>query len=341
MKVISEFIAPWALAKEDIPIHMIWKSELPYDTIRIRLPEKFKVHELFNVDEHLAKGLTILIKRLKTSNYFGLVVFASETYKENLTRKEITIEFLSHGEVKYSHTFTARVIRPLLEVMKAPEKIVVREDIDPRKLINLSVKYSGLGTAKIAIKVGHKGATISYTDSLYRQILKRLINEKIFLSHELKEVVSREDIEIDPESLKKLSEEMVERMKTGRGILPSDIDQETLREFNEWIKDSKNINKLMNIVYSEIEQLMIGAILYYLDRHPSEDIELIGGITKTIFKSRVKEMIIRIHYKDSLDNEYEPIEIPIKVDDQRKNVERIFEAPINIEWITKRIGPGV
>lgn len=340
MRVISEFIAPWALAKEKIPIHMVWESESPYDLIRVHLPQKFEVHEFFNVDKYLIEDSTILIKKLRTQNYFGLVVYSTEVYKQVLTRKEIIVEFLSRGEVKYSHSFEARIIRPLLEVIEAPKKIVVKEGIDRRRLINLSVKYFGLGRARIKIEASHMGVIISHTESLYYQILKRMIDRKIFLGIPPEESVAlrKEEIQIDPEALIKLSEEMVERMR--RGVIPPDLDQEAIREFNEWLKNLDNVNKLMKMIFSEIEHLMIGAILYYLDRHPSEDIELMYGTTKTTFRSRVKKITIIIRYKDSLDNEYEPVKTILEVDDQRKNVEKIFEAPINIKWISERISLG-
>jgi hypothetical protein len=319
----------------------VWESEFSYDLIRVHLPKEFKVHEFFNVEEYLIEGSSILIKKLMTQNYFGLVVYSTEIYKEILTRKKILVEFLFQGNVKYTHTFTARIIRPMLQIFEAPKIIVVKEGIDPRKLINFSVKYSGLGRARIRIEATHMGEIISHTESLYYQILKRMIDQKLFLGATPEEAVAlrKEGIRIDPEPLIQLAEDMVEKMR--RGIIPPDIDQEALEEFNEWLKNSENVDKLVKMIFSEVEQLMIRAILYYLDKHPSEDVELVQGITKTIFKSRVKEITVIIHYKDSLDNEYEPVQVTMKVDDQRKNVEKIFEAPINIKWISERIDLGM
>jgi hypothetical protein len=176
LKVISEFVAPWALPNEKIPIHLIWESEFSYDIIRVRLPKEFKVHEFLNVEDYLIEGSTILIKKLMTPNYFGLVLYSTEIYKEILTRKEILVEFLFQGQVKYKHTFTARIIRPKLQIIEAPKIIVVKEGIDPRKLINFSVKYSGLGRARIRIEATHLGEIISHTESLYYQILKRIVD---------------------------------------------------------------------------------------------------------------------------------------------------------------------
>ena len=340
MKVISEFIAPWALANETIPFHLVWESELPYDLIRVHIPSEFTVSDFFNVDEYVIEDSTILIKKLKTHNYFGLVVSSNEIYKEYLKRREIIVEFLSLGEVKYIHPFEARIIRPLLEVVEPPEKIVINEDTDPNKLINISVKYSGLGRARISINVGHKGEIISHTDSLYYQILKRVIGGRRFLDTFKEDVELRpKDLQINGEGLKELTEKMIKGMK--EGIIPPDLEPDSLKNFGEWLKQSGSMENLMKIIYSEIEQLMIGAILYYLDRHPKENVELIDGITKTIFRSRIKEMNIKINYKDSINNDYDPIEVQIKVDDQREKADKIFEAPINIEWITERIDLGV
>jgi len=340
LEVISGFIAPWALPNEKIPIHLIWKSDFSCDFIKVYLPKEFKVHEFFNVEEYMIEGSTIVIKKLLTQNYFGLVVYSTEIYEEILTKKKILVKFLSRGKVKYVHTFIAKIIRPSLEITEAPKTILVKEGIDPRKLINISVKYSGLGKARIKIEVSHMGEIISHTESLYYQILKRMIDQKIFIGGAPKENVRlrKEGIRIDPEPLIQLAEDMVEKMK--RGIIPLDINQEALKEFYEWLKKPENVDKLVKLIFSEIEQLMIRAILYYLDRHPSEDIELIQGQTKTIFKSRVKEITVIIHYQDSLGNKYKPVQVTMKVNDQRKNVEKIFEAPINIKWISERIDLG-
>lgn len=340
LKVLSEFIAPWALSKEMIPLHIFWESESTYDLIRIHLPREFKMHECFNVDEYSIEESTILIKKLKTPNYFALVISATETYDEAITRKEVIAEFLDQGEVKYRHSFEAKIVRPLLQIAEPPKPITVKEGVDPRNLIKISLKYFGLGTAKIDVYASHRGRTISHTEPLYYHILKRMVDQKIFLDTSRKEKgpAEKEGIDIDSEALAKITETMMERIR--RGIVPPDLNQEALKEFSEWTKDHANLDKLMKIIYSEIEHLMIGAILYYLDRHPSENVELVRGMTRTVFRSKIEEIQIEIRYTDSLKNAYKPVELAIKVDDQRKNVEKIFEAPVNLRFITERIDLG-
>lgn len=336
MKVISAFIAPWALSKEMIPFHIVWESETIYDLIRVILPSNFKVHEFFNVDEFSIDGTVTLIKKLKTKNYFGVVVYSDEVYEFPVAKKEIIVEFLSQGEVKHTQSFMAHIIRPVLTVLNAPKTIILNEDIDPKNLINVSLKYLGLGTAKIRVEASHKGEMVSQTEPLFHYIMKKMIDQKILADARKEEEPQKsEAVDIDPVAVAKLTEEVIERIK--KGVVPPELNRESLVEFQQWMSNPVNAERLMKFVYTEIEQLMVSAFLYCFERHPSESVELTDGVTNTVFRHKIKEIDMMIRYTDSLDNEYKPLEVTIQVDDQRKNTDRMLAAPVNLSFTTERV----
>jgi len=110
------------------------------------------------------------------------------------------------------------------------------------------------------------------------------------------------------------------------------VDEESFEEFRGWLLRPGNTDRFMRVVYSEIEEILIGSLLNYLDRYPTENIELAGGTTKVVFKPRTKSITVIVQYKDSVGNVYEPIETPISVNDQRRNTDKAVEVPINIDF---------
>jgi len=50
MKILSEYIAPWALCNEEIPIHLIWEPDFEYDYIQIHTPPEIVIREFLNIE---------------------------------------------------------------------------------------------------------------------------------------------------------------------------------------------------------------------------------------------------------------------------------------------------
>ena len=45
----SEYIAPWALPKEEIPVHLVWVPEAKFEVIELLLEPEMSVKEFYNV----------------------------------------------------------------------------------------------------------------------------------------------------------------------------------------------------------------------------------------------------------------------------------------------------
>lgn len=291
------------------------------------------VHELFNVEEYEQKGLALVVRRLKSQGYFGMTISCAKSFPELLTVQDLDIEFYSGETLIGQESFKIRVFRPLLTVTKRPDAILLKEGVDLRKLIDISMRYQGLGTTQIEVRVVRAGDVVSYQDSLYDQLARRLIARNMFKEETETRAIPigyPEGLWIDPNFLADWTKRFLDNLSHGR--VPPMVDEKSFEEFREWLLRPGNTDRFMRVVYSEIEEILIGSLLNYLDRYPTENIELAGGTTKVVFKPRTKSITVIVQYKDSVGNVYEPIETPISVNDQRRNTDKAVEVPINIDF---------
>lgn len=334
MTFISKYIAPWALPKEEIPIHLVWEPNFEYDVIQILLPPRMEVKEFFNVESYEIADSNIVVKDLKSPNFFGFVVFLNEICKEQHEKKEITVNFVREGKVQHSHLFTANIYRPRLTVVEKPERIVLSDDSDPHNLVNIALKISGFGWIEIRSEVSTGGEFVSNAEPLYRELFSRLISTfRLSESHSEK----KKAIKIDPIYIQQISKEFIEKMK--KGEFPLEIEIRDLEDFRAWLSEEKTQTQIVELVSKQLENLLIDSLLFYLDRYPTEGVEMAEGKPTTIIERATHILSVRFPYKDSLNNEYEPIQIDIPIEDSRKDKKRRMEVPINIRWIHESINP--
>lgn len=336
MDMISEYVAPWALPSEDIPIHFFWVPEPSLETIRIELPPKFSVVEVLNADEyssgHEGTQLTIDCRALKSNNYFGMIVRSSKKHRKTLVQCPIKVSFISSNEVLSSRILKATVVRPKLKVIDAPKKLIIDDKVNPAKLFNLTIAHFGLGTAEIEMRVVAKGQTVSSPDSLYLEILQELCEE--ILGGERK---STEEVEplnhgfrLDERWLQATTREIANQIQ--KGYIPPEMKKEATQKVLQLLTSETERERILKAIYSRLRRLVLGALLYYMDRYPEEDIYLPYGRIRTIFRSQVKTMKVRFSYNDSMGNRYSPIQVIIEIDDRRTDKDKIFRAPINVTW---------
>ena len=87
VKLISGYIAPWALSNEEIPIHLVWDPSLEYKLIQVETPEGITVEDLFNVQSFEKRGPRLTINALKTSNYLGFLVSSKKSTSKAACKK--------------------------------------------------------------------------------------------------------------------------------------------------------------------------------------------------------------------------------------------------------------
>lgn len=338
MNIISEYVAPWALAKEKVPIHFVWEEEPSLKKIIITIPDDFLVDELLNAKDCVQKGSKIMIpiECLETPNYFGITVCSKNIYDQPMILREIKVQFFSADKTLIERTLNAKIVRPFIEIVKAPKKVIVTDKTDIKKLFNLSITHSGFGSAEITLKALSHNRTISKVDSLYYEILRELIEdgmEALKTGYEKADSYS-DDISINEEEIHKIASDLI--IKLEKHEIPPDMKDEVLQDIEELLKDDKSKEKLLQTIYSKVRRLVVASVLHFLDKYPHEDIELSFGNIKTTFQTDIKQLIMHLNYNDSMGNKYQQLEKMIEVEDNRTNKKKVFDVPINIEWNTEK-----
>jgi len=213
IRILSEYIAPWALPQEELPIHLVWDSPFPCDLIRIDLPPDIVIKEYFNVEDYTKQNSSIEIKRLKTPNFFGFVIASEKVYEEQHTKKQIIVQFISGKKQVFSRIFTANIYRPRLSLVESPEMVTITETSKLQDLVNITFKISGFGRMQIRTEVSTGGEFVERAEPLYQEMVRRMTS-----TFKLGEVAEDKErgIKIDPLYLQRKAQEYIERIEKGQ-----------------------------------------------------------------------------------------------------------------------------
>jgi hypothetical protein len=177
------------------------------------------------------------------------------------------------------------------------------------------------------------GEFVERAEPLYHEIIRRMIST--FRSNEVK--VEEKGIKISPTYIQNKAKEYIEKIE--KGIFPLEIEKEDLEELRKWIMDEKNRTKLMELISKQIEALLVDSLLFYFEQYPADNVRMPQGKPMIFIESATQKVSIRFRYRDSMLNEYEPIEITIDIDDKREPPRKSLELPINIQWKIEPINP--
>lgn len=340
---ISEaYIVPWALPNEDVPLRVSWPQTEKIDEIRMVLPDHIKLVDVLNVDEVKTENGLVLIKpRFSVndfSNYFGAIVSSSKISNELKVSDQIRIEMLHENRLIESHELDVRIFRPCLEVVGSPETIELL-DGQRTKTLPLHLKYEGFGDIQLKIEVTIEGRIVSHGESIIYELLRRLWvsgtlendNDK----QKMNEKETKKEIWIAPEYIKQMSEEIQRRLETGT-IPTEEIDAEAIEEMKHWLSDVKNQEKLNEILYSRVEDILLSLLIDLFEKYPSDNVKLSDAQTtiRTKIQTPIQTMSLKIRYMDLIKNEYPPAEATIKIVDNRKDELGFF---INIPIVIERL----
>lgn len=329
----SGYIAPWALPKENIPIHMKWDDSFKYDTIKVIIPSDISLKEFFNVEKVTIQKDHFIISKLKTHNFFGFTIASSGIPDKAHIQRKITSQFFLNGKQVLSKEFIANIYRPFVTFFEAPKIINITEDVKEPPQVTL--KLSGFGKIQIKNEAKKGGVFVPRIDPLYESIIKRMI----YTFNDADEEPSiKRDITIDQKFLRETATEFIERVK--KGDVPRGADQEAMKLFEEFVSDENNKGKLMTLMSRNIEDKIIEALIFYFEKFPEENVTMPQGNPVMIIDRAQNKINLRFIFTDSMMNEYEPIEAEIQVNDLRKSREPI-EIPIKIKWIFEPINPSV
>jgi hypothetical protein len=330
----SEYIAPWALPKEEIPIHLVWNPDSKFDYVTISVPPNMEITEFYNVESHEKVNSKIVIRKLKSPNFFGFVVILNEIIKKKQEKREIVVDFIINDKVQCSRSFTANICRPKLSVIKKPSTVVIRDDSDTRDLVNLSLKISGFGRIEITTELSVGGELELNVEPLYRETTRRLA--ACFRSKEF-HVDKKKEIRINHVYVQNTTREFIDKIRKGELLV--ELKLEDLEDFKAWITDESNYTKMVELVSEQLETILIDSLLYYFDRYPTEGVELFGGSPTLIVERATQDVKMRFRYRDSLGNDYEPVQVDIPIEDLRTDKNAKLKVPINLKWVHEQLNP--
>jgi hypothetical protein len=329
------YIAPWALPNELVPVHLIWEESLSFDEIRIELPHGIVMKDIYNVEKYILEEDAVRITSLKAANFLGFNVTTQDLFGPSHIAYELKVIFLNQGKIATERALTANFYRPKLEIMECPRSIHVPDKAGRTAPIRIKLKLSGFGRISVKTESNIGGGFVAQPEALFKELVSRLL--MIFRESENQEKIKK-PISIDREWLEGQVKEYTERLSNGE--FPADFNQQDVAEFRDWLSNSRNSDAVKELLSRQLETIVIDSLLYYLDRFPSDDIELKQGTPSVCIESATEGVLLRFSYRDSLNNEYPPLEASVSVDDKRADKKKSVEIPIAIEWLKKSIVPG-
>jgi hypothetical protein len=329
-------IAPWALPNEAMPIHISWDPQLNFDTVTVSIPEGFGFVEFTNVDQVRIEDRKAIIDksmiRGSSSSYFGCVIRCERIPKETSLQSTVVISFSSHDRVEFSHELLARIFRPQLDFISAPESIKLK-DGDTVRSLPLRLRYTGFGDVQLRVEATIGGNIVSEGGSIAFEILRRLWLSEISEKEEDQAVAKKkETLKVAPEYVKKIAEEVQQIVDTGQ--VPSDmLDREALDGVKKWLQDADRKRVFMDVFYSRIEDMLLGMLVDLLESHPAANVRLVDPRAKISAQIRapIEKLTLKLRYRDLLGNNYDSLELPIKIIDERTEAKPVLDIPIVIE----------
>jgi hypothetical protein len=337
IRFLSEYIAPWALSKEEIPVHLVWASDTVFDSIQVLLPPETSLKQLYNVKSFSRSKSEITIQKLHSSNFFGFTLTSKKLIKNLYEKKDIYVNFHKDGKIIKSKHFEANVYRPQLSLAEKPQKIVLTDQSKIGELINLALRISGFGSIEVQTEVSLGGEFQSLIEPKYQEMARRYA--AIFRREDFSDVKQPSDklksklrskMLSDSVKISKLIRTMVDEIKKGNFAF---FPKEDIESFKNWAKKRNNAKKISQFLSENIESLILESLLYYFNKYPTEGVALSGGNPSVTVKNAVNNLMIRFRYKDSMLTEYKPVSTQIEIEDLRTNKENELKIPINIKWI--------
>ncbi len=336
---ISEYIAPWALPKEEIPIHLVWTSDNRFDQIQIIMSANMKIEEFYNVRDFITTNSETIIKRLYSPNFFGFTARSNRITNLTHEKKQIRVNFLANGTVVQSRLFVANIYRPELSILEKPTTLTLTDNSDVNHLLNVSLKISGFGNMEISTEVSFGGKFEPNIEPLFQELARRVasIARKTIPETTNSASVKEKKIRVNPLYVRRLTRTFIDQVKKGQLTV---LDQRDIEDFQEWLKDEHNMKRMQHVLAEHLENIIIESILYYFNKYPTESVALYGGNPSVIIRNAVQELVIRFKYRDAMLNEYEPMLIEVPVKDFRANKDKELKIPINMNWVHEQVNPS-
>lgn len=325
-----------------MPIHISWDPQFDFHTVTVSIPEGFGFVEFTNVDEVRIEDRKAIVDKPVvvnggSSSYFGCVIRCERVPKETSLQGKVVISFYSHDRVEFSRELRARIFRPQLDFIDAPETIKLK-DSDTVRSLPLHLRYGGFGDVQLRVEATIGGNIVSEGGSIAFEILRRLWLSEISEKEEDQAVAKKkETLKVAPEYVKAIAEEVQQIVDTGQ-VSSDMLDREVFDCVREGLQDADRKGVFMDVLYSRIEDMLLGMLVDLLESHPATNVRLVDPRAKILaqIKAPIEKLTLKLRYRDLLGNNYDSVELPIKIIDERTQAKPALNIPIVIEkWEDK------
>ncbi|WP_336329241.1 hypothetical protein [Haloarcula sp. CGMCC 1.2071] len=348
IRIEDSFLAPWGLATEELPMHVLWTGNV--DKIVIDYPQELEILNIYNIEDEREESsiegrLEIEARNLITPGYLNIIFKDSNIYDDSVEGKEIKIEFWRNGDAEKTLFKRTRIIRPQIRVQSAPNKITLTDEADPEP-IEIDMEYVGFGMAQVAVEAEAEGEFVSQGASFLHDLLESMLETEVHkqdvekLGEAPEEWKENSNIEVPQEEIEGIVDEMRDVLRSGG--LGDEYETDEIEEIAEALKEaeqkSTTDSDIAAVIYRFIETALLSSILNVVDRHPTEGVSLSKPTTKVKTEAKAREIEVVVHLKDNLDNEYDETRIEIEIDDKRDQG-GVYETEIHTNWENYQVNP--
>lgn len=314
---------PWALPKEDIPIHIkIEKNITPkinYATVVV--PSNMKLKDIINISKYEYNNNQLIVYQCgqaPSSNfdYFGFVVATTELQKELQKEVRIPVILQYHDGSIDELRVIAKIFRPKLEVDHIPNKLILTDEVTKPPTLSIGLRFSGFGNIVVNVECSVNGQVVTIDDSLWDDILRQIYDA----APDIVEINT--SIDSDVERANFLSNEFREFIKSGdaKRIVTGQATPDEVDDILQNLGMNER-EKILNVLYSTIDGYLSKYILDIIEKNPSSNIKLESKAKiHTQLGMKIVSLALKITYIDSIHNVYPPIEKHIQIINQRKNL---------------------
>jgi len=343
------FVAPWGLANEERPLHLLWDGKI--DSFELRIADPVEIVEGYNIQKDISEfvenvsgddgpytSIQISESDLLVPEYFNAKFKIPKIFDSAVVGQPIQADFTLQNERREKYNSQTFTIRPQLNLLDSPDSIELQEG-DELVTIPVKMQYIGFGMAEVEMDVEGEGDLISEGESIHHDILRAIAESGIPTQESEKlgpipdEWEHEHGVEIPDEELRGLGDELREVALEGQ--LRNEFDEDTLERIVDALEEGEEHEAE---IYDHIEVMLLDSILNAVDRHPAENVRVANPNAYLEIESRVREFILRYELKDKIGNEYDSIELPISVDDNRPNG-GIIEVEVETDWDNHELDP--
>jgi hypothetical protein len=334
-RVVSRFIARWALPNEGIPLFLLWEGKLDFDAIEIEKPESFIIRDYYNVAKVQPDRKRVRVDELRKEGYVGFV-FTSPLFEPTSQEVEIVLNFLRKEKVVHREEFKTRIIRPKIE-LQVPDKVEVGPNGQIRADVKL--KYTGYGNIYGKIIASNDINRLVFDVKDFRDLFIVMANARSFKHFMKRNQISEEEF---------LGSEIPEDQYDYRQLLLSttQLGEFTAEAFFDTITRIMENRKMMEILEKSIEETrdvttsFFKSIIDFVEKRPVEGVFLSETEIEPIeLDAGDRTLFMCIGYVDDFGNYYSQIKkIPIVLQEKSRIMfdQKWDEQAGDWEWLKKK-----